>query len=484
MKKRSISLWDYGSWILFVLFLLLMEVSCAVNPVTGKKELSLISENQEISLGEQTDKEIKLQYGIYEDKALENYVSQVGMSLVPHTHRPHLPYHFAILDTPVINAFAVPGGYIYVTRGILALITSEAELATVLGHELGHVNARHSVRRLSKMLIVQLGLALGSALSETFAKISGVASVGIQLLFLKFSRDDEREADRLGVEYARSARYNPSEMIGFFFSLQKLGDLSGGHSLPGFLSTHPLTKERIQNTKAIITEEDARLEVRKNPYLTRIDNLIFGNDPRQGYVEGNAFYHPLLRFKFSFPQEWKLQNTPSQVALSPEDGNAALILQAEKSSEPLPDYAEKKIASLEGKQPVSEKTLTINGMEAYEKVFEIIQEQREDLRTRMSFIRKGENIFTFTALSTSQKFANYDPEFRTIVGSFRELKEKKYLEKKPQRIRLIRASGNESLRSIFKREGMEEEAWSKMAIMNRLELDQIPEQNQIIKVVK
>ncbi|MDH4272678.1 MAG: M48 family metallopeptidase, partial [Candidatus Aminicenantes bacterium] len=270
----------------FVLFLIIGLVGCATNPVTGKKELSLISENQELALGKQTDVEIRQQYGVYGDAALNAYVQSVGRSLAPHTHRPHLDYQFAVLDTPVVNAFAVPGGYIYVTRGILALMGSEAELAVVLGHELGHVNARHSVQRMSEMMLVQVGLAVGSALSDTFAEISGLAGVGVQLLFLKYSRDDERQADTLGIEYAREGAYNPGEMVAFFSSLEKLGDVSGGHALPGFLSTHPLTSERIDRVRQMLTEGDRTLEVKERPYLGRIDGLVYGNDPRQGYVEG------------------------------------------------------------------------------------------------------------------------------------------------------------------------------------------------------
>ncbi len=163
--------------------------SCSINPVTGKRELSLISEQGEIALGENTDKQVRSQFGVYKDPVLTGYVERVGNKLVPFTHRPHLTYHFAVLDTPVINAFAAPGGYIYVTRGILAMMNSEAELAVVLGHELGHVNARHSVSKMSQLILVQLGLAVGSAVSEEFAKYSGLASIGVQLLFLKFSRD-------------------------------------------------------------------------------------------------------------------------------------------------------------------------------------------------------------------------------------------------------------------------------------------------------
>lgn len=472
------------SAILACLILTLLIASCAVNPVTGRRELSLISESQEISLGEETDKEIRIQYGIYDDSSLEKYVKQVGERLAPYTHRPHLVYHFSVLDSPVVNAFALPGGYVYVTRGILALMNSEAELAVVLGHELGHINARHSIRRLSKLLFVQLGLSVGGALSDTFAKISGVASVGIQLLFLKYSRDDEREADRLGVEYSRKVGFNPGEMVNFFTSLQRLGDLSQGASLPGFLSTHPLTRERIQNVKGMLRAEDQSLLVRQQSYLDQIDNLVFGDDPRQGYVEKSTFYHPQLRFSFSFPEEWELKNTPSQVVLSSKDGDAAVILQAEKSSENLSDYAQKKAVSIEGKHFVGEENLTINGLLAYQVLMDLSQEDKEDLRLQLTCIKKEDTIFSFTALSTLFDFRKYEALFKSIVHSFAELRDKSYLSREPKRIKLIRASGKETLSQIFEKAGVNKEIWPKVAILNGIELDHTPKPQQIVKIIK
>jgi predicted Zn-dependent protease len=325
---------------------LLVAAACAINPVTGQRELSLISEQQEVELGKQTDAEIGQEYGYYADPNLTRYVAAVGTEMTPRTHRPKLDYHFAILDTPVVNAFAAPGGYIYVTRGILALMNSESELATVLGHELGHVNARHSVRQMSKMLVLQAGLALGSVLSESFAKVAGLAGVGAQLLFLKFSRDDEREADALGVAYARAGGFNAVEMVNFFSSLERYGDLSGGQSVPGFLSTHPLTSERIQNVKGLLGELDAARPTNREAYLRGLDGLIYGDDPRQGYVEGNAFYHPEMRFAFAIPAGWKVQNTPAQVTLADEKGNAAIVLRAESSDDDLGVFARKKAEAI------------------------------------------------------------------------------------------------------------------------------------------
>jgi len=465
-----------------ILLFFILSASCAVNPVTGRKEISLISEQGEISMGEKTDVEIKQQYGVYKDSELQAYVERVGMQLAPYSHRPHLTYHFAVLDTPVINAFAVPGGYIYVTRGILALMKTEAELAVVLGHELGHVNARHSVRKLSQLMIVQIGLAAGSALSETFSKISGAAGIGVQLLFLKFSRDDERQADALGVEYSRSGGYDPGAMIGFFQSLQKMGDMSKGHSLPGFLSTHPLTSERVQNTQAMLTNQDRQLTVAADAYLNRIDNLVYGADPRQGYVEGQAFYHPTLRFMFATPKDWELKNTPSQVILATKDGQAAVVFQAEQSSEKLQTFAQKKLDQLEGATLIKEQNLRINGLSSYQQLLEIEQSEQENLRTQMSFIQYGKYFYTFAALSTASHFDSYSSRFQSLVQSFRPLKDPKYLNRKPQRIRLIRADGRQNLRAIFRAANLKEDIWTQFAIMNGMELDQVPSKNIRIKV--
>ncbi|MBN2200027.1 MAG: M48 family metalloprotease [Candidatus Aminicenantes bacterium] len=461
-----------------------LAVSCAVNPVTGRRELSLISEEGEISLGKETDASIKQTFGIYNDPNLTAYVNGVGMKLAPLTHRPQLPYSFQILDTPVINAFAVPGGYIYVTRGILAMMNSEAELAAVLGHELGHVNARHSVRRMSQMILLQVGLAMGSALNDTFAQLAGVASVGIQILYLKYSRDDERQADALGVEYSRRASYNPGLMVGFFHCLQKLGDLSGGRSLPGFLSTHPLEAERIKNVTAMLSPSDERLAVRGNEYLARINNIIYGDDPRQGYVEAGAFYHPTLRFQFAVPAQWAVENTPSRVTLVSKDKQAAFLLEAEKSQESLPNYAAKKTQSIEGRRFLSDQRLAINGLSSYHQMYDIPQQNADTLRARFSFIRKNAMIYTFTALSTMSHFGGYDNQFQQIVRSFRNLSDSRYINRQPARLRLVKADGRRNLQALFQANGIAKDLWPKLAIQNSLELTQVPTAGRVVKIVR
>ncbi len=471
-------------WI-FILFLVLgFTSSCAVNPVTGKRELSLYSEQDEIAMGKQVDSQIRMQYGFYNDPALNDYISRVGASLAPHTHRSHLEYNFAVLDSPVVNAFAVPGGYVYVTRGILALMKSEAELAVVLGHELGHVNARHSIKRMSEQTLFGLGLAVGASLNKTVSDLAGIAGVGMQLLFLKYSRDDERQADQLGVEYSRRGGYNPEGMIGFFESLEKMGDLSGRHSIPGFLSTHPLTSERIQNTKDMLIETDRKLQVKPALYLNTIENMVYGDDPRQGFVEKNTFYHPEMRFSFGFPQGWQLQNMPTQVIMGSENGEAAVILQAEKSAEDLRNYSRKMTDDVQNLHFLRDQDRKINGLTAYQQLFDYFPQDSPDLKVLLSYIKYRSYVYTFTAISTDEKFDLYDNQFDGIIDSFRRLTNRAYLDRQPKRIKLHRSNGRQTLEKILLGAGIKSDLLPRFAIMNGMELSDIPPRGTLIKTIK
>jgi predicted Zn-dependent protease len=337
---------------------------------------------------------------------------------------------------------------------------------------------------MSQMILVQAGLAVGSAISDTFAKISGIAGIGVSLLFLKFSRDDEREADALGVAYARSAGYDPSRMVDFFNSLERMGDLSGKNTLPGFLSTHPLTKERISNVRALLQASDGNLIVRDEEYSRRIEGLIYGDDPRQGFVEGNAFYHPQLRVTCEFPDGWKLQNAAAQVTILSPDDEAAVVLQAEKSPDSLSAYAKKKSASLDGGQFVNEQSMNIHGLSCVRQVFDVVKPEQETLRVQLSFIRDGERIYTFSALSKATNYGRYAPEFARLVGSFQELKDPARLNKQPRRLKLVRADGTQNIRQLFERAGMNKDLWPSFAVMNGLGQEAVPPKGRLIKTVQ
>src|SRR5262249_23185931 len=222
---------------------------CARNPVTGKRQIVLVSESQEIAMGRESDPQVRQEYGLADNPALQQYIQTLGKKLAGVSHRPNLEWHFAVVDSPVVNAFALPGGYVYVTRGILAYLGNEAELAGVMGHEIGHVTARHSVRQITREEFAQIGLGAGSVMSPALRQIGSVGQSGLGMMFLRFGRDDEREADRLGVEYAARAAYDPRQVSSFFDVLGRLSAAEDRQTIPGWLSTHPNPPDRVEATR-------------------------------------------------------------------------------------------------------------------------------------------------------------------------------------------------------------------------------------------
>ncbi|MDO8666683.1 MAG: M48 family metallopeptidase, partial [Gemmatimonadales bacterium] len=309
---------------------------CARNAATGANQFSLISEAQEIQMGRDNDQQVAASLGLYPDAALQEYVQQLGARIAATTERPGLPWTFRIVDDAAVNAFALPGGFVYVTRGLLAHVRSEAQLASVVGHEIGHVTARHSVTQLSRQQLAQFGLAVGGAVSPTFARYGALAGTGLSILFLKYSRADEQQADELGLRYMVRGGWAPNEMPEVFTMLERVGESAGGGRLPDWLATHPSPANRRDH----ITQGIAALPpgfgttVNRNPYLRRLDNLVFGADPREGYFRGALFLHPASRFRFTFPEGWTTANEKQSVsAVSPqEDAVVQLTLAQEPSA--------------------------------------------------------------------------------------------------------------------------------------------------------
>jgi predicted Zn-dependent protease len=301
--------------------------ACATNPVTGRNEMSFVTAAQELEIGKQGYAPVIQEYGLYDDAALQTYVNSIGQRVALVSHLPNLEWHFTIVDDPAVNAFAMPGGYIYITRGLLPYLNSEAQLAGVLGHEIGHVTRRHTAARMTQQELYGAGFALGSIVSPTFQRYSGAAQQALDLLFLKFSRTDETQADELGVEYATKAGYDPREIPATYAMLKRIGDQSG-QRLPGFLETHPEPGDRER-----VTTELARLAVvgksalviNQGAYVRHMDGILFGQDPRQGYFDGDRYYHPTLGFQMSFPAGWSHHDSHASVAAG--EPNQAAVMQ-------------------------------------------------------------------------------------------------------------------------------------------------------------
>ncbi|MDZ7779405.1 MAG: M48 family metalloprotease [Gemmatimonadota bacterium] len=372
-----------------ILFASLLAVTaCAVNPATGRRELSLVSEAGEIEMGREADPQIRAQMGLVENEALQSYVSDMGLRLASVSERPDLPWTFHVVDEPGVNAFALPGGFIYVTRGILAHFDSEAELAGVLGHEIGHVTARHSVSQMSRQQLQQIGLGVGMVLSEDVRQLGGLLSAGMQLINLRYSRGDETQSDELGLRYVSLVGYDPTAMIGVFEMLAQAGG-SGQEEgrIPEWQLTHPYPENRADNIRARIAEEglDRSGTVARDAYLDRIDGMVFGEDPRQGYFKGSRFVHPELAFDLTFPEGWRTINQRSVVAAIEPSEQAVITLQVAEDTN-APAEALREFLSQEGitSGPVREDGT--GGIERARAEFEATTEEGT-VRGEVAFIR-------------------------------------------------------------------------------------------------
>ena len=469
-----------------LMVLLLFILSCAVNPVTGKRELMLLSESDEILLGKQSDQDIVKQYGVYDNEELNRYISEIGMKMARLSHRPNLPYEFKIMDSPVINAFAVPGGYVYFTRGILAYLNSEAEVAGVMGHEIGHITARHSAKQYSSAQLAQLGLGVGIMVSDTFRKYAGLAQFGVGMLFLKFSRDNESQSDELGVEYSTRAGYNAVHMANFFETLDRMHPSESRSGLEEWFSTHPNPEGRATKVKQMANDwqlniGNQNLEVGRDEYLRQIDGLVYGDDPRQGYEENNMFYHPDLRFQFSVPSGWKLYNTPSQVQIMSSEKDAAIILILESGT--TPDAASSKFITNSKATVINQSNVKVNGLSARRVTMDIVSQQ-DTIRALSYFIAKDQYVYIFQGITYRSKFYVHQSVFQSTIGSFSRLYDQKKINVKPDRIKIETVKESGSLRNVLNSMGVSQDELEQIALINGMHLNDQIDSQTLIKVIE
>jgi predicted Zn-dependent protease len=469
--------------------------NCARNPVTGKSQVVLMSEAQEISMGREADPQIVAQFGLYQDKSLQDYISQKGKQMVAISHRPNINYEFKILDSEVLNAFATPGGYVYFTRGIMAHFNNEAQFAGVLGHETGHITARHSVSQQRNAMLGQFGIIAGAVISPAFARLAETASQGLGLLFLKFGRDAERQADELGVEYSSKIGYDAKEMADFFTTLERKGEGSPGAELPDFLSTHPNPGDRNVTVNKLAVEWKQKLnltnaQINRNSYLQRIDGMVYGEDPQQGYLENSVFYHPVLRFQFPVPQGWNYQNTPQRVQLAPKDGKALLMMMLAQGNNL--QEAANGVVQQNNLQVIDSKQLNVNGLPAIAFIAEPKpaqgqqqqQQQQQPIRILSYLIQYGSSIYLFLGVSSRQDFNQYSQYFTNTMEGFRQLTDQSKLNKKADRIRIKTINSNITLEQALRNYSVSDnKSLQELAILNGMRLTDRITPGTMIKVI-
>jgi predicted Zn-dependent protease len=451
----------------------------------------LMSKEQEIAMGQQSDPEIKQFFGIYEDPKLQRFIEEKGQEMAAVSHRKDLQYHFKIVDSPVVNAFAVPGGYVYFTRGIMAHFNNEAEFAGVLGHEIGHITARHSAKQYSNAMLAQVGLAAGMIFAPELAQFGELAGQGVQLLFLKFGRDAERQSDKLGVEYSTKIGYDAEEMAGFFATLDRLREEAGQEAIPNFLSTHPNPADRERSVAKMAKDWRAKtgkaLQVNEESYLRMIDGLVYGDDPKQGFVENNVFYHPELKFQFSIPTQWAVQNTPQAVQMASQDGKAIMMLTLGKGSS-LEDAAQTMLQNY-GLTVVESKRDQVNGLPALLIVADQSAQQQqgqqgESLRVLSYLIQYGENIYMMIGATRPNDFDGYARVFQNSMGSFNVLRDQSKINKQAERIRIKEVSQSGTLAQALKSLNVDEKRMSELAILNGLRLEDQVTRGKLLKVIE
>jgi predicted Zn-dependent protease len=409
-------------------------------------------------------------------------VQEVGEKLAANTERTHLPWTFRVVDDPIVNAFAYPGGYIYISRGILAHFNSEAELAGVLGHEIGHVTARHSVNQMSKQQLMSIGLGVGMVLSPEFRQFGDLAQTGLGLLFLKYSRDDERQSDELGLRYSVRTGYDAREMAHIYDILDDVSRQTEGGPVPGWLSTHPAPENRgqlIRNQLAEVEADWNGMTIGRDSYLRRLEGLVYGDNPREGYFNGDTFYHPGLGFKMVFPRDWKTKNFRQAVlGTSPADDAAIELTLAEEDE---PRAAAQVFINQQGIEADRIKNGTINGLPAAWALIRV-QTQSGLLRGRVAFVRYRDRTFRLLGYTPSDRWNRYSDQVDRSLQSFDTVTDPAILNVQPQRISIVQIDRDMTMREFDARypSGIPLE---QIALINQVEPEDVLRKGQLVKRV-
>jgi predicted Zn-dependent protease len=444
--------------------LCLLLLACATNPVTGQSEIVLMSPSREASVGKQAAAQVAEEMGLVEDPALLAYLRQVGARVAAHSPRKDVPFQFAIANMPETNAFALPGGYIYVSRGLLALARSEDELANVLAHEVGHVAARHAAQRETRALgvgilamlgTVAAGALGGDAAASAVGQLGQVAGAG---LIASYGRDQERQADEVGQKMAKAAGYDPGGMATFLSALDREVTLrTGKPRRPTFLDSHPATPERVASagTRAQTLGTSGALApvAARNAFVARLEGIQIDEDPAEGVVRKSVFLHPDLDLRIAFPDGWNVQNGKQAVAAQEPDGAALIVLGVQERGSDPRAAAEKFVrANAQSMEVLDDGAFSGAGAPAYRVRARVALSQGTAGAELFWFAHRGA-IYMLQCLAAEQGFSGFVPSFQRSAKSFRALTSEERASIRERRLHVVRASAGESLAALAGRSG-------------------------------
>jgi predicted Zn-dependent protease len=470
------------------------------SPATGRTFSSPISTQQEAAMGKEEHPKILEEFGgAYTEKAdLAPYVNSIGQFLASTGERPDVTFTFTVLNTPDINAFAVPGGYIYVTRGLMALANNEAEFASVVGHEIGHINARHTAERAGQAQQTQFGVLgatlLGAILGgQTGADLAGgLASQYGQVRLAGYSQEQEFEADSLGVRYMKRATYDPQASASFLSQLRAESQLEA--QLAGqdpnvvdeqnMLASHPRTVDRVQRAIAEAGGPLPNAMLERDVYLSKIDGIMFGDDPSQGVIAGQKFVHPPLRFAFEVPSGYKLINLPDVVAIKGPKGTLGNLTLAN------PQPSGSLTAALQNYDPKGAivfkniETLTINGMEAATGATQVNTKSGAANYRAVLIRHPSGKVYEFVFLALASVGGGYDSDSQKIATSFRQIDANEAQQyNKAQRIRVVTVQQGDTIQSMAAKMVVNDGKEQWFRVLNGLENANQLQAGQKVKIV-
>jgi len=462
---------------------------CAQNPMGRSALTGFTSIEQDVAVGQREQPKLLEAFGgAYENAKLQRYVDGIGKRLAARSENPNLPYTFSVANSPVVNAFALPGGPVTVTRGLVALCDSEAELAGVIGHEIGHVTARHSAERQGQQVLAGLGLAvLGIATGSR--QVADLASVGAQAFLSNYSRQQELEADTLGARYLDRANYDVSAMASFLNTLGEqsrveaatLG-LEGQVDQFNMMASHPRTADRVQ--AAIAAAEAVRQEnpfIGRDEYLEIIDGMLFGDDPEQGIAIGTRFVHPGLRFEFTVPDGFRILNSPANVIARDPEGAIIVFDMAKSRTRDMRRYiagewaANARVAGVEA--------FTVNSLAAATGATRgTVNNQPMDVRF-IAIAGAGQEVYRMMFATPPNRTASLGEDLRRTSYSFRRISEAEAARVEPLRLRVVRPAGGATVADLARGlpYGRFNEDWFR--VLNQLPPGQRPQAKGRVKVV-
>ncbi|ARO88688.1 peptidase M48 Ste24p [Nitrosospira lacus] len=458
-----------------------------------------MSEADEMNKGREAAAEIQKKYDNYDLPTLQNYVNAVGQKLARKSHRPQLEYHFTVVDSPQVNAFALPGGYIYVTRGILAYLNSEAELAAVLGHEIGHVTARHSVRQYSAATAANAAATVGGLVAGIFMpQLGGQLAQGIQsllgftgsVLLSGYGRSHELEADRLGAEYLARSGYDPQAMIKVIGVLknQELFDIEAAKQegreprrYHGIFATHPDNDTRLQEVVGEASQyiEPGTKDDRRAEFLRQTEGMIFGDTVNQGVVRGNTFRHKEMGFMLSFPPGWHVRNKPDEVLATSPGGDALMILSLFDTPRGSPSDLARERFRLESADQIL--AMTNNGLP----IAVVTSTTQNGEPFKAGVIYHDNKAYLLAGRGDSRAaFDRYRTAISSTIESFRALTDAERESIKPLEIKTIAAGKGLSYAELARNSPLGVNAEKYLRLLNGQYPDGEPVPGQRVKIVK